>query len=147
MVGWREWVSLPDLKIPLIKAKVDTGARTSSLHAENIEVYLLKGQKRVRFNVHPLRKQKNLAVKISAKVVDERFVTDSGGHREKRLVIETRLKLGELLVPIEITLSRRENMQFRMLLGRTALKGRALVNPGRSFLAGAQPATKSKRSS
>lgn len=134
-VGWREWLALPQLGIPAIKAKVDTGARTSALHAFFVEPYQENGQPMVRFGVHPLQKRLDLEIICTAPVKDYRAVSDSGGHREMRHVIETELCLGPLVRRVEITLTNRDNMKFRMLLGRTAMAGMQ-VNPARSYLAG-----------
>jgi hypothetical protein len=135
-LGWREWIALPNLGLPAIKAKVDTGARTSALHAFYVEPFRLGGAPWVRFGIHPLRHYPELVVHAEAPVVDHRQVSDSGGHREGRFVIVTTLRLADREWPAELTLTNRETMLFRMLLGRTAISGRALVDPGRSFLAG-----------
>jgi len=140
-LGWREWVSLPDLGLPHIKAKVDTGARTSAIHAFALKTYDKDGHERVEFRMHPNQKDNNTIVVCDAAVVDKRVVTDSGGHKEERLVIETALQIGEHAWTIEATLTSRDDMLFRMLLGRTAMKGRAIVNPGRSYLVGKPPKT------
>jgi hypothetical protein len=137
IIGWREWISLPELGIPRIKAKIDTGARTSALHAFEVDPYKAKRGMRVKFFMHPFQQDKKIIVECDALIKDHRSVTDSGGHREKRYVIETSILLGENQWPIEITLTDRETMKFRMLLGRTAMKGRKIVvDPGRSFLLG-----------
>lgn len=134
-VGWREWVSLPELKIDRIKAKIDTGARTSALHTFFVEPYEENGCQMVRFGVHPLQKRLDVEVVCFCMVKDYREVSDSGGHREMRYVIETPVRLGTRVWPIEMTLTNRDNMKFRMLLGRTALDD-MIVFPNRSYLWG-----------
>ena len=138
-IGWREWVSLPELGIEHIKAKIDTGARTSALHAFSVRAVTKQGKKLVRFKIHPYRHRDDIVIECVAPVLDRRWVTDSGGHREQRYVIESSIRLGEHLWPIELTLTNRESMKFRMLLGRTAMKGRLVVNPGRSYIIGKKP--------
>lgn len=147
MVGWREWVSLPELDVPGIKAKIDTGARTSALHATAIETFESNRGPRVRFWVHPLQDQPrvpsrrgDLLLPCAADLVDARVVTPSSGHKEHRLVIRTRLRLGQREADIEITLTDRADMRFRMLLGRQALVALGLtVDPARSYLVGRRP--------
>lgn len=136
LIGWREWVALPELGIPALKAKIDTGARTSALHVSELECYDAPDGRRVRFVLHPLRKRSELIIACTARVIDERIVSDSGGHRERRPVIRTPLSLGGRRWPIEITLTNREDMLFRMLLGRTAMSGRLTVDPQQSYCCG-----------
>ena len=136
IVGWREWVALPELGIPAIKAKVDTGARTSALHAYMVEPFTENGRERVRFGIRPLRKRKDLELLCEADVYDRRVVSDSGGHREERYIIRTPLFIGGMSRDIELSLTNRDTMLFRMLIGRTALKGRLVVDPAQSYCTG-----------
>ncbi len=138
-LGWREWVTLPELGIPHIKAKVDTGARTSALHAFKVEPFQKGNQNYVRFSMHPIQGDNNHVVTCEAPVIDIRQVTDSGGHRELRHVIKTTIRAGEHEWEAEFTLTSRENMKFRMLLGRTAIRSRFLVDASKSFLIGDKP--------
>ncbi len=135
-IGWREWLALPDLGVGAIKAKIDTGARTSALHTHKIEPYRLGGAPWVRFWLHPLQKRNTPDLICNAEIIDQRRVSDSGGHQEQRLVIATQVEIGGHCWPIEITLTNRETMLFRMLLGRTAMRNRFLVDAARSFVWG-----------
>lgn len=136
IIGWREWVGLPEFEIPHIKAKVDTGARTSALHTYYVVPFERNGKDWVRFGLHPLQKDSLTCIECEAPVKDIRPVTDSGGHCEERYVIETTLLINGLRFPIEVTLTDRENMRFRMLLGRSALKKGFWVDSSKSFLLG-----------
>jgi hypothetical protein len=134
--GWREWVALPDLGVERIKAKLDTGAATSALHAVHIRRFSADGVDRVAFDVHPDQHRAYRTVSCVAAVVDERLFKSSNGHRERRLVIRQLLAIGGRQFPIEISLTNRDTMGFRMLIGRSAMKRRVLVDPGSSFCAG-----------
>lgn len=136
VLGWREWVALPQLGIPALKVKVDSGARTSALHAFGIE--RLNGA-RVRFRVHPDQNHDAAEVVAEADLVDERVVRTSGGHSELRPVVRTQMTVGELEFPVELTLSNRAMLGFRMLLGREAIRGRFLIDPRRSYCFGRTP--------
>lgn len=139
VVGWREWMALPELDIRAIKAKIDTGARSSALHTFEIHPYRERGVQKVRFGIHPLQKRKDVTLYCNADVTDRRWVSDSGGHRELRYVITTLLQLGDYSWPIELTLTDRDSMRFRMLLGRTAMTRRLVVQPDASYLVGRKP--------
>ncbi|PPC78582.1 ribosomal protein S6 modification protein [Pokkaliibacter plantistimulans] len=143
-LGWYEWVSLPELGLPAIKAKVDTGARTSCLHTYRVEPFNRDGEPWIRFHVHPLQHNSDTSICCEAKVKEQRQVRDSGGHTTLRYVIETTISLGTLLHQVEITLTARDDMQFRMLLGRTSIPRGCVVDPHRSRLMSGKPASKKK---
>jgi len=136
VIGWREWVALPELGIGGIKAKVDTGARSSALHAFDVELFRRRGVWMVRFKVHPLQRDSRRTVALETELFDERNVRNSGGRLELRPVIQTTVALMGEEWPIELTLTNRDAMGFRMLLGRQAVRGQFTINPGRSFLGG-----------
>jgi len=147
VIGWREWVALPGLSVPYIRVKVDTGAQTSALHAFNLERFEHEdGREWVSFEVHPLQHKRRPSVAVEAPMHDLRRVRSSNGRSELRPVILTDLGLPDQSWPIELTLTRRDEMTFRMLLGREALRGHCLVDTGKSYLlaapAGAPETTK-----
>jgi hypothetical protein len=135
-IGWREWLALPDLGIHLVKAKVDTGARTSSLHAFDVEMRKHRKGRVVLFKVCPFQRDNRRVVHCQANLHDERWVTSSDGKKELRPVIRTTLSLFDSQWPVELTLTSRDTMGFRMLLGRESIRERFVVDPGRSFLSG-----------
>ena len=143
-LGWREWIALPDLDVAHVKAKVDTGARSSSLHAEDIEIFQARGHVKVRFVVLPMQRSRSNAIECEAVLHDERYVKSSNGTRELRPVIRTPVRWGGEAWEIDLTLTSRDLMGFRMLLGREAIRRRYLVDTGRSFLGG-QPGGKKKK--
>ncbi len=134
LIGWREWLALPELGIERIKAKIDTGARTSALHAFDIRTEARGGREFAMFSVHPDQDNDSQVVRCEAPVIDRRAVKNSGGQIEERPVIQTSLRIGEHDIPIELTLTPRHQMRFRMLLGRHAVRRRFLIDPGRSYL-------------
>jgi len=134
IIGWREWIALPELGISKIKAKVDTGARTSALHAFALNPFKEGNKDKIRFDMHPFQHNVTEIVTCVAEITDKRWVCDSGGHREERYVISTPIVLGDKTWLIEITLTERDTMLFRMLLGRSAIRKRFIVNPARSFI-------------
>ena len=139
VIGWREWVGLPDLGVPPLRAKIDTGARTAALHAFGLETFERDGTTFARFAVHPEHKQPGLAFVTEAAVVDERTIKSSSGTVEDRLVIATTIAIGAHVFGAEITLTRRDEMGLPMLLGRQTIRRRFLVDAGRSYLIGEPP--------
>ena len=139
IAGWREWVSLPELGIFRIKAKMDTGARTSCIHAFEVEPFERDGVQWVRFLVHPEQDNNDLVISCEAEVVDFRAVTDSGGHREMRYVIKTLIQFGQKSWAAEFTLTNRDTMKFRMLVGRTTMNGRLVIDPSLSYQLSTEP--------
>jgi hypothetical protein len=139
-IGWREWVGLPGFDVGAVKAKIDTGARSSSLHAFGVELFERDGTPYVRFTVHPFQRSVEGEVTTVAELIDMRNIRNSGGKVELRPVIETEVTLGLHRWSIELTLTSRDEMGFRMLLGRQAVRGRFLVDAGRSYLLGKKPA-------
>ena len=143
-IGWREWVGIPQLDIRRIKVKVDTGARTSALHASHIREFEKNGEQWVRFRVHPVQRETSTTVESEAKVLEYRPVRSSNGKIENRPVIVTEVVLLGTSWPVELTLTGRDEMGFRMLLGREAMRQRFLVDPGKSFYGG-RPKRKKKK--
>ncbi len=142
LIGWREWVELPGLGGAAVKAKVDTGARTSTLHA--FDITEREGGAAVAFSYHPVQRDAQRTVKAEAPLIDRRTVTASNGQSELRYVVATEVVIDDEPIAIELTLTRRDAMGFRMLLGRGALRGRYIVDPGRSFRGGASKRVRSR---
>jgi ribosomal protein S6--L-glutamate ligase len=134
VLGWEEWVALPELGLPAIKAKVDTGARTPALHASVIEPFGPASKPQVRFLLQPDPDDPRLEMTCSARVIDRRSVTSSNGESELRYVIRTLLQIDDHAWPIEVTLSNRDQMAYRMLLGRSAIQEDIVIDPNRSFI-------------
>lgn len=143
VIGWREWVGLPDFGIKMIKAKVDTGARSSSLHATHLQEFERDGRKWVRFQVNPVQRKSDRTVELEAMVLDFRSVRSSSGKAAIRPVIVTNIELFGITWAVELTLASRDKMGFRMLLGREAFRGRFLVDAGKSYYGG-KPKRKKK---
>jgi len=142
-IGWREWVGLPDLGIKTIKAKVDTGARSSSLHAYDLQEFEKNGEKWIRFKVHPVQRKNDKSILVTAKILEYRSVRSSSGKSTLRPVIITNIKLLDVTWEVELTLANRDEMGFRMLLGREAFRQRFLVDAGKSYYGG-KPKRKKK---
>ena len=136
ILGSEEWCSFPELGIPAIKARVDSGAKTSALHAINIAPFLKEGENWVKFDINPIQNNLKTVIHCEAKLIDKRIVKSSSGFREQRYVIQTQLKIGDDIWAIEMTLTNRDSMGFRMLLGREAMSGRILVDPEQKYLLG-----------
>lgn len=137
--GWREWVGLPSIGVDWVKAKVDTGARTSAIHAFDLETFTRDGADWVRYSIHPWQRSDDDAADAESRVLDRRRVRSSSGHDEERFVVAMDVRLVGRTVTAEMTLSRRDEMGFRMLVGREALRQGFLVDPGRSYLGGRPP--------
>ncbi len=136
IIGWREWCAFPDLSLPQILAKIDTGAKTSSLHAFKIKVIKKDGQDWARFIVHPVQRHRYPEISCEAPIIDERSVTSSNGKAEHRLVVLTSMRLGHASFKTELTLANRDEMGFRLLIGRQSLVKRFVVDPALSFTLG-----------
>lgn len=135
-IGWREWAELPDLGVASIKAKIDTGAKTSAIHAFKIKEITRGGKPFAQFVIHPIQRKSAPTIKCVAPVVDKRRIKSSNGMSQLRIVIATTLKMGDNSWPIEISLANRDEMGFRFLIGRDALRRRAVIHPGKSFMLG-----------
>ncbi|MFM7620417.1 MAG: ATP-dependent zinc protease [Alphaproteobacteria bacterium] len=136
-IGWKEWCSLDCIALPAIKGKVDTGAKTSAIHAFNIENFFIEDVEYVKFDIHPLQKNKRLKRSCIARIVERRMVSDSSGKKEKRIVIKSYVRLGDRKARIELTLANRDSMAFRMLIGRETLNQlKTIVDVSKSFLQG-----------
>ncbi|SDW27842.1 30S ribosomal protein S6--L-glutamate ligase [Flavobacterium degerlachei] len=142
ILGSEEWCSFPELGIPTIKARVDSGAKTSALHAINIAPFIKNEANWVRFDINPIQNNLKTVIHCEAPLIDKRIVKSSSGFREQRYVIQTNLEIGDSKWPIEMTLTNRDSMGFRMLLGREAMSGRVLVDPEQQYLLG-QPTSDS----
>lgn len=136
IIGSQEWCAFPELKTPAIRARIDSGAQTSSIHASDIHRFTKDGEDWVRFEIHPLQESKRIIIKNEAKVVGVKKVKNSGGISESRYVIKTPVKMGGETFEIEVTLANRDAMGFRMLLGREAMNNRFIVNPAAEYLLG-----------
>lgn len=134
LIGWREWVGLPELRVDAIKAKIDTGARTSAIHAWRIAVHEEKDGQWATFELHPEQRNNKFVIPCRAKVHGTRRIRSSNGQVETRIIVRTTLQLGEDSWPMDLSLTNRDAMGFRMLLGRAALRRHVRINPGRSFL-------------
>jgi ribosomal protein S6--L-glutamate ligase len=130
LIGRNEWCQLPELDIPAIKAKIDTGAKTSAIHALNIKAVVKNKKHYVHFDINPLQSNDDILIHCVAPVIDQRYITSSNGHKEHRYVIAASLKMGERLWKIELTLSNRDPLRYRLLLGREALNNRVIIHPG-----------------
>lgn len=144
VAGWREWVSLPEFDVPWVKAKLDTGARSSAIHAYDPEEFERDGGQWVSFEIHPWQRSDLDSVRVELPVIDRRVIRSSTGHEEERLVVSTTLRIVGLDLTAELTLTNRDEMGFRMLVGREAMRGELLVDPGRSYLGG-KPSRKTRR--
>ncbi len=136
VAGWREWIALPELGVPWVKAKLDTGARSSSIHAFDIDETSCDGVDWVSFTVQPWQRSDTDHVRSEMRVIDRRTVRSSTGHEDQRFVVRTAITVVGLDLVAELTLANRDEMGFRMLVGREALRGSLLVDPGRSYLGG-----------
>ena len=136
VIGWREWVALPDLGVRRIKAKIDTGARSSSIHAFNVQTFQHEGVEHVRFTIHPLQRRSQPEISATVPILERRLVRSSNGEAAERIVIRTEFELLGQRLPLDLTLANRDAMGFRMLLGREALRGRFIIDSSLSYRGG-----------
>lgn len=134
-VGWKEWASLPSLKVPFIKVKIDTGAKTSALHAYDLETFYQNGKRYAKFIIHPLQRDCIISIPVVAEIIDVRQVKSSNGHKEDRVVTRVPIKIGDKIWDIDVTLTNRDIMHHRMLLGREAMRS-FVIDPGRTYCQG-----------
>lgn len=146
IAGWNETASLPEFSVNAVRVKLDTGAKTSALHAYNVTPFDKKGVPWVKFEIHPLQNNDSVIVECTAPLMDERYIKSSNGQKEKRYIICSLIKIGDYEWPIEITLTNRDEMNYRMLLGRKAMQNRLLVDPHRTHLL-SKPYRQKKRAS
>jgi hypothetical protein len=144
VAGWREWIALPELDVRWVKAKLDTGARSSAIHSYDLEEFSRQGVPWVRFQIHPWQRSDLDAVDVELPIVDRRVVKSSTGHEEERPVVRTSIRVLDRDLDAELTLTNRDEMGFRMLVGREALRGAILVDPGRSYI-GPRPSRATRR--
>ena len=145
VIGNQEWCAFPGLNIPAIKARVDSGAKTSSIHAFNIQAFVKDDLNWVSFEVHPLQRNDEILIRCECLFIDRRNVKSSSGTSEKRYVINTPISLGDQVWDIELTLTDRDAMGYRMLLGREAMNGRFIIDPSMQCLLGKTSITKAKQ--
>ncbi len=145
IAGWREWVALPDFDVPWVKAKLDTGARSSAIHAYDVAQFDRDATAWVSFEIHPWQRSDLDAVRVELPIADRRVVRSSTGHEEERLVVLATIRIVGLDLSAELTLTNRDEMGFRMLVGREAIRGALLVDPGRSYLGGRPSRTTRRR--
>ena len=145
VVGWREWVVFPDFGGPMVRAKVDTGARTSAIHARNIKISVANGREFADFDIYPHQRDAQTILHCRAPIVARRRIRDSGGHVQERIIVRTPIQIGDASFEIDLSLTRRDQMGYRMLLGRRALKNRYVVDSGRSYVQGASHSGRKQR--
>ncbi len=136
IVGWREWVAFPEFGGPSVRAKVDTGARTSAIHARNVKITMREGREIAEFDIYPHQRDSQTVLHCRAPIVARRRIRNSGGDVQDRVIVRTTIRLGEDVFEIDLSLTRRDQMGYRMLLGRRALKKRYVVDSGRSYVQG-----------